>query len=415
MKKQLMTGLFVWLFTACCPEPAVVELALQKGMDPDSPHKMMMGMSEKDGSPIASIYPEVTNIPEDWTDTHVYYVATDFPQATYQAYKAGSIDSSLCLSYFNAWGLDTADYDAATRKVWVTMAAGLNAQKDTCFVFDVNGNCDFSDDTPLLYKERQPVAIAYERLVRKGEVQRDTAWVAATYYPFGLFLANYEVGSSSFSLGKREYTCKVTPIGFDYNSEVRVSISDKDSTRLYYPGQYALLGDVYYRIDSLSPTGTYLCLREEPEALSKQSLQIGFRPYHFETVTTEEDTLRFPEDFKGKYVLLDFWATGCGPCRKEIQDTYPGLYDRYKAAGFEILAIGDNTSAEIAEFRKQYPMDWLVVADRDHDRLLQQLYRIVHYPTLYLVDGQGKICATEQTLRDSSLVATLKELFPDVP
>lgn len=64
-------------------------------------------------------------------------------------------------------------------------------------------------------------------------------------------------------------------------------------------------------------------------------------------------------DFKGKVVMIDFWATWCGPCLESIPEV-DRLYNTYNKQGLEIIAVSDETLQEVREFRKKlsisYPM-----------------------------------------------------------
>lgn len=414
MMKKIIAGCLFLSLAACSPKPAEMAITLQKGQDCEVSNGMF-SISQRGSSSIDAIYPEVKNLPADWSDIQIYYMTADFPQAVFQGYHAGVIDHSLYESYFDACGLDTAQYSLTSQQLFVPMAFGVNAAKDTCYLFDANGNYDFSDDKPLLYKEKQPVAVTLDRKADNGAIWKDTLWLEPSFMKGRMFLSHKESATATFSVGGEEYTCKVIPSVLRYGTDASIQISDKDTTVWYAVGQYARLGQSYYLIDSLSPMGTYMHLTEDKEALSKPTLQVGFRPYPFEAVTTAGDTLRFPEDFKGKQVMLNFWSTGCGACRVEMQQDYPELYKRYKDAGFEILSIADNSAQEIEVFRESCPMDWLTVADRDHNRELQQLYQVSYFPTLYLINGEGLITADDKSLRGSALEATLHRLFPEVP
>ncbi|PWK77788.1 peroxiredoxin [Mucilaginibacter oryzae] len=95
------------------------------------------------------------------------------------------------------------------------------------------------------------------------------------------------------------------------------------------------------------------------------------------------------KNFKGKYVLLDFWATWCGPCIvqlphiKEIRQKYP-------ANQLEIVGISsDYDSKKLAVFVKEQNMSWLHFYDKHND--IAPLYGVKGIPNLFLVNKDGKI------------------------
>lgn len=403
--------------TACKPGPATVQVALTKAVNPDENGFFITALSERDTASVTCLYPEIRHIPADWRDVRVLHYASDFPQALYQAYRAGTVERETCLSYFRAWGNDTADYSPEPAQLFISLAVGVDPAGDTCVVFDAAGDRDFSNDTPVRYRAGQPVAVAFQRY-DNHRFLRDTAWVRPVLHGGRWFLAFCEQAVGSVDLYGRTYRCRILPKGSDYRSFPEIYWPGADTAGVaapYVPRQYVRLGDWYYRIDSLSPDGRSLSLTEAPDALQRESLQKGFRPYAFTTVTLEGKPVRFPDDFQGKTVLLDFWSIGCSPCRREMRTVYPALYDMYRDSGFEILGIADESSADLKPFRDQERIPWMLVADRDNGRAVQRLYSVSSYPTLYLIGPDGKILASGTELRGWLLERTLQRHFPDVP
>ena len=93
-------------------------------------------------------------------------------------------------------------------------------------------------------------------------------------------------------------------------------------------------------------------------------------------------------DYRGKVVLINFWATWCPPCREEMP-LFERIYRKYKNKGFEILAIGTDGSVEpVKKFVKEYKLSFPVLFDNAN---VVALYQVQGLPTSFLVGRDGKI------------------------
>lgn len=114
-------------------------------------------------------------------------------------------------------------------------------------------------------------------------------------------------------------------------------------------------------------------------------------------------------DFRGKYVLIDFWASWCVPCRRESPNVIKA-YEAYKDRGFTVLGIsGDENKDSWLKATKQDKLPWTNVIDVD-DKVNWQ-YGITSIPASLLLDKEGRIIA--KNLRGEALQQKLAELLSD--
>lgn len=113
---------------------------------------------------------------------------------------------------------------------------------------------------------------------------------------------------------------------------------------------------------------------------------------------------------KARAILIDFWATWCGPCRAELPNV-KAAYDKYHSKGFEIIGINlDEDMAALTSFLKRQDMTWPQHSDgKGWEGKLVGQYGVVGIPATFLLDGNGKIIAKD--LRGPELEEALEKLL----
>ncbi|MEK4147700.1 TlpA disulfide reductase family protein [Robertmurraya sp. FSL W8-0741] len=107
------------------------------------------------------------------------------------------------------------------------------------------------------------------------------------------------------------------------------------------------------------------------------------------TLDGEDVTL---DDYKGKKVLLNFWATWCPPCRKEMPDMQQ-LYEENRDDDFVVLAVNmtntEKKRSDVVQFVDHYQLTFPILMD-ENGKVAQQ-YEILSYPTSFFIDSDGVI------------------------
>jgi peroxiredoxin len=131
--------------------------------------------------------------------------------------------------------------------------------------------------------------------------------------------------------------------------------------------------------------------KAEPENVSQEAanmggLKVGAKAPDFELKTLAGDTVKL-SDFKGKKVMLNFWATWCPPCKAEM----PAMEEFHKEAGDDvvILAVNIDPHLDVKAFVDENGITFPIPLDEED--IVNETYQVLSIPTTYFIDTKGNI------------------------
>jgi thiol-disulfide isomerase/thioredoxin len=180
-----------------------------------------------------------------------------------------------------------------------------------------------------------------------------------------------------------------------------------DSHEIFLLSEPFNLAGVVYEVAAMARDGSWIEIAESDAVVEpKYPLLVGFPATLFEGIDSNGNAFSL-EALRGSVLVLDFWASWCGPCLAELP-TLSALSDEFAASGVRVIGINlDRSESAFRAGIEDHEISYLQIYDSDRGPI-GSLYRIAGIPMTYVIDRDGMI--TARGLRGSALNEIIREL-----
>lgn len=372
-----------------------------------------------------NVFPVLKGIPKDLKNIKKYYVWFEPYQFAYQNFIAGKISKEDYTQIQEMWQWVPNEKKLSKNqlKCYVNIIYGVNDNNEKLCIIDINNNLDFSDDTLFAPIDSHSSSDLIERNIKRIDCQRlvnskiiyDKCPIVIAESNSSLKFSMAGYATSKYKVNGKVYPIAVCPQLFysrsyvhselailrDTLSQVRV-----DPNNELKDGDYFEIDKVLYHYIGVDMTKNILVL-EKAKYTDKYSSQLGFYAPEFKGLSMNDSVVISLNDYKGKYLLLDFWGTWCLPCRAEMPFLKRAT-ESFDKGRFEILGIVSSDKKEIVSaYVNKEGIKWpQILSDK-----ITELYKVTDFPSSFLIDPKGKIIA--KNLRGNELLAAVKKILDE--
>lgn len=264
-----------------------------------------------------------------------------------------------------------------------------------------------------------PVAFLYFRGVRGDKIKPTDRLIMQSVYALAmgrvtiggktrLFQYPFEPSEPAISTIEGLFGVDVDGDGQIRNEQFSVESAYADKEEIVFP-----LGDMFVSTSKIDmATGQIVVRKREKAEYQRIDLAIGQVMPDF-TFTDVNGKERHLSEFRGKYLMVDFWGVWCHDCTRETP-FHLAAYERFKGRGFEILGLDTDEKIEtLKAYLAKNNITWSQATNDSITRLTKISYRIQEYPSTLLLGPDGKVLVLDQhQLQGEELLKTLDRILP---
>ena len=216
--------------------------------------------------------------------------------------------------------------------------------------------------------------------------------------------------AGQFELALKHFRVLMQGLGQDEQEEFAASFSENLAATAVAAGDVATAREVYNTL--IARFGNSPNLRQKVQAELKRLDTVGKPAPQFSAADLAGSPVSLAS-YRGKYVLIDFWATWCSPCIAELP-RLQAAYKNYHDSGFEIISVSlDENKSAVTDFVKARNIPWPQIHSASTSADLVSAFGVITIPAVYLIDPQGSIVRLD--LRGKALDETLNRLLKQAP